>query len=114
MTEKCGMLVPKFCCMFNCNECDAKDGVKLPDKDLLKSEGGYSVVKVSSPTTAAKLRVLEKHFVVDHAKWLWLQVCVFCVCDVYCYLLLIPPTTVTTGDALHGQTEVVNCEAHAT
>ncbi|CAK9057311.1 Ankyrin repeat domain-containing protein 50 [Durusdinium trenchii] len=37
-------------------------------KDLLKSEGGYSVVKVSSPTTAAKLRVLEKHFVVDHAK----------------------------------------------
>ncbi|CAK9002256.1 unnamed protein product [Durusdinium trenchii] len=37
-------------------------------KDLLNSEGEYSVVKVSSPTTAAKLRVLEKHFVVDHAR----------------------------------------------
>ena len=84
--------------------------MKLPDKDLLNSEGEYSVVKVSSATTAAKLRVLEKHFVVDHARWLRLQVCVFCVCDVYCYLLLIPPTT---GDALHDQTEVVNCEARS-
>ncbi|CAK9037510.1 unnamed protein product [Durusdinium trenchii] len=37
-------------------------------KDVLKSEGEYSIVKVSSPIAAAKLRVLEKNFVVDHAK----------------------------------------------